>query len=467
VLLRSATAVAAALISVALSCTSGGSPQVTISQGGPDPRGDCAIGPVAPAPIPESESSLRPPAVDASRFATRWPIKHVVFIVKENRTFDNLFGRFPGSDGTTTGKMGDKRVSLDGCFLQALPADIVHTYPIALRSYNNGRMNGFGVSDLAKEYAYTQAGPADIPNYWSWAQDYVLGDNFFASAMGPSYPNHLFTIAAQSANTHDNPVISSDNYTMRRIRGRAKTWGCDLTPEEYVWVYPTHGRRTKEFPCWDIPTMGDRLNDAGIPWASYASPEDQQGYIWNAYSYIRHIRFTEQWQEHVFPVDQMVPDVEAGRLQPVTLVTPQFWLSDHAEVNICNGENWTTTVINAIMRSPDWKDTAIFLTWDDWGGFYDHVAPPQIDDFGLGFRVPLIVISPYAKRGFVDHEQNEFSSVLRFVEENWGIPPLTARDRDAGDLSEAFDFSQQPREPSPLPLRTDCQRATNSPSPTP
>jgi phospholipase C len=106
-----------------------------------------------------------------------------------------------------------------------------------------------------------------------------------------------------------------------------------------------------------------------------------------------------------------------------------------------------------------WNDTAIFLTWDDWGGYYDHVVPPQVDEFGLGIRVPLIVISPYAKEGFVDHTTGEFSSVLKFIEMNWGLPSLTRRDRSASDLSEAFDFSQEPRPPEPVPLRTDCEGA--------
>jgi len=429
----------------------------------PDPRvtygtdDGCSIGPVREVKVPEAKPVLRPPLVDASQLQTKWPIKHVVFIVKENRSFDNFFGKFPGANGTTTGKMDGKTVKLDQCFMQAIPTDIRHTYPIALKSYNDGKMDGFGVSQFAESFAYTLASRDDIPNYWSWAEDYVLGDNFFASAMGPSYPNHLFTIAAQSAGTHDNPVISGESYILRQTRGNAKTWGCDLTKKEFIWVEGPDGDRTKEFPCWDIPTQGDRLNDAGIPWASYSSPSTQQGYIWNAYSYIRHIRMTPLWQEHVFPVDQIVPDIRDGRLPPVTLVTPSFWLSDHPEINLCNSENWTTTVVNAIMESPMWKDTAIFITWDDWGGFYDHVPPPQIDRFGLGFRVPLLVISPYAKQGFVDHKQNEFSSILKFVGDNWGVPPLTERDRNAGNLSEAFDFEQPPRPPKPLPLRTDCQ----------
>lgn len=456
-----------------ISCNPGESPRSPSPTGGPhiDPRTQipidaCAIGPLAQVPIHDADPALRPPIVDASTFPTTTPIKHVVFIVKENRSFDQYFGMFPGANGVLdtrtaggelTGKMDGKNVPLTQCIPQAIPADIRHTYPIALKSYNHGKMDGFGVSALAKEYAYSVAREQDIPNYWSWASNYVLGDNFFASAMGPSYPNHLFSIAASSAGTHDNPVISGKNYSIRLGHGLAKTWGCDLSHKEYVWVFDADGKRSKEFPCWDIATQGDSLTGAGIPWASYASPEEQEGYIWNAYSDIRKYRETPLWQERVFPVDQFVPDIQDGHLQPVTLVTPPFFYSDHPEVNLCTSENWTTHLINAIMQSPDWDSTAIFLTWDDWGGFYDHVPPPQIDQFGLGFRVPLIVISPYAKQGYIDHKRNEFSSVLKFVETNWKIPPLTERDKNAGNLSEAFDFNQPPRKPTPLPMRTDCQ----------
>jgi phospholipase C len=155
-------------------------------------------------------------------------------------------------------------------------------------------------------------------------------------------------------------------------------------------------------------------------------------------------------------VDGLIRDISDNRLPPVTWVTPRFELSDHPEYSFCWGQNWSTRVIDAIMGSPMWKDTAIFVTWDDYGGFYDHVPPPQVDDFGFGIRVPLLLISPYARSGYVDHTLGEFSSVLRFIEDNWGLSPLTARDRDAQNLSEAFDFTQEPLPPDPMPTRTDC-----------
>ena len=231
-----------------------------------------------------------------------------------------------------------------------------------------------------------------------------------------------------------------------------------VDPEGYVASVP---------PCFDIPTEGDLLNRKDIPWAYYSASYVQKGYIWSAYDAIRHIRETDQWQRHVFGTDDLVRDIRDDRLPPVTWVTPRFQLSDHPEYTLCWGENWTAQVVNAVMQSPMWKDTAIFLTWDDWGGFYDHVAPPQVDEFGLGIRVPLLVICPYAKQGYVDHTTGEFSSVLKFIEMNWGLPSLTRRDRSASDLSEAFDFSQAPRPPDPVPLRTDCQGSPMDDGPSP
>jgi phospholipase C len=159
----------------------------------------------------------------------------------------------------------------------------------------------------------------------------------------------------------------------------------------------------------------------------------------------------------MFPVDRVVQDIEAGRLPAVTWITPRFELSEHPEYSFCHGENWSTEVINAIMGSPMWEDTAIFLTWDDYGGFYDHVPPPQVDGFGFGIRVPMIVLSPYARQGAVSHELGEFSSVLRFIEDNWSLGRLTHRDRRATPMLSAFDFSQSPRPPVPLPVRDDCE----------
>jgi phospholipase C len=233
-----------------------------------------------------------------------------------------------------------------------------------------------------------------------------------------------------------------------------------------VPVYMSGDEIQKVSPCFDFTTLGDELSSKSIPWVYYSARPRQKGYIWSAYAAVRHYRDNRSlWLRHIFPVDNLLSDINDGRLPPVTWVTPRFALSEHPEYNLCHGENWSTQVIDAIMQSPMWKDTAIFLTWDDWGGFYDHVPPPQVDSFGFGIRVPMLMISPYAKQGFVEHDTSEFSSVLRFIEDNWGLSQLTGRDANAVDLSSAFDFSQAARPPDPLPQRTDCKGPIWSPPP--
>jgi phospholipase C len=409
-------------------------------------------------PLPPMDYGARPERFDASALETLTPIKHVVFVIKENRTFDNMFGMFPGSNGVSMGlDQGSPRPLTRA--LDVLPADIKHCYECSLQAWNEGAMDGFAtISEAAHDYAYTQYLPEDLPNYWHWARSYTLGDNFFASAQGPSFPNHLYTIAAQSGGAHENPPQDPDVLRERhRSTGLFKSWGCDALESAYIQVTDSEGIEKKVAPCFDFLTEGDLLTDAEIPWSYYAATQFQNGYIWSAYTAVRHIREDrEVWQRHIFPVDEFVRHARDGLLQPVTWVTPRFEVSDHPEYSMCHGENWTTKVVNAVMESPHWEDTAIFLTWDDYGGFYDHVPPPQVDDFGFGIRVPLLVISPYAKQGFVTHELGEFSSVLRFIEDNFGLTQLTHRDRDATPLMSAFDFTQEPRPPDPLPLRTDC-----------
>jgi phospholipase C len=408
--------------------------------------------------VPPLELKGRPPVVDASRFVTRFPIKHVVFIIKENRTFDQMFGRFPGADGATVGLDRGVERALTRT-PDPLPEDIKHCYRCALDAWNGGKMDGFAtISEAAERYAYTQFLPEDLPNYWRWAQEFVLFDNFFSSAHGPSFPNHLYTIAATSGGAVENPLQDRDELRERhRTTGLFKAWGCDSLDTSSVTVLDSEGETTQVPPCFDFQTEGDLLSAADIPWVYYSAEQDQNGYLWSAYDAVRHIRARpEVWRTHIHPVDRIVADIEDGRLPPVTWVTPRFEVSEHPEYSFCHGENWTTEIVNAIMASPMWRSTAIFLTWDDYGGFYDHVPPPQVDGFGFGIRVPLIVLSPYARAGVVSGELGEFSSVLRFIEDNWNLNQLTRRDGEATPLLSAFDFAQTPRPAVPLPLRTDC-----------
>ena len=367
--------------------------------------------------------------------------------MQENRSFDHMFGTFPGADGVSVGWDHGTRRPLTHGTAQRIP-DLPHCWLCAKASYDHGKMDGFNQSDPADQYAYTQLWKEDEPNYWAWASHYVLADHFFSAERGPSYANHLFMISGQSAGAHDNP-------SRAKVRN-SLTWGCDSPPQEKVRVVTPDGVKWVP-PCFDIPTIQDRLDEGGVPWSYYAATSTQAGYIWSAFSSIEPVFKGPAWGEHVLPVDQVTRDVGAGSLAPVTFITPRFQLSGHPGSNFCYAENWATKVIDTIMRSPDWDSTAIFMTWDEWGGFYDHVPPPTIDGFGLGFRVPMILLSPYARQGVVDHKTGEFDSMLRFVEDNWGLDPLTARDAHAPTLLHDFDFSQTPTNPDPLPLRTDCR----------
>ncbi len=408
----------------------------------------------SPSPDPTRSPSVvttgTPEAFDATALDTMTPVKHVVFLIKENRTFDHLFGTFPGANGVTSGMASGRPRTLTRGTDGRVPGDLPHCYTCALAAWNQGEMDGFLQGEHAP-WAYTQLHKDQLPNYWHWAKRNVLFDNFFASAHGPSFPNHLFSIAATSGGAHDNP-----RRTPQLTHG-SNTFGCDAPPLQTVEVYDSEGRMKKVHPCFDFLTEGDLLNRAKIPWAYYAASEDQKGYIWSAYSAIRRYRMNpERWRRHMFPVDDVVKDIRAGLLPPVTWITPRFELSDHPEYDFCHGENWSTKVIDAIMRSPMWPTTAIFLTWDDYGGFYDHVPPPQVDVWGFGIRAPMLVISPFARHGHVSHELAEFSSPVRFIEDNWGLPQLAERDRMATPLLDAFDFDQRPRPPDLLPLPTDC-----------
>ena len=400
---------------------------------------------------------VAPQRVDASRFETAWPIKHVIYLVKENRTFDHMFGRFPGAEGAITGMDHGVERPLTRASSEAIP-DVEHCYECALEAWNHGAMDGFNRNPDADLYAYTQFQPGELPNYWHWAEAFVLADNFFTSALGPSFPNHLYAIAGQSGGTHDNPVQGLDALRERHTAtGLFKAWGCDSIDGAYVEVTGPTGSVERVFPCFGFRTAGDLLDEAGIPWAFYSATPVQNGYLWSAYSAIHQVRGnTKRWRQRVFPVDDVIDHIAQGLLPPVTWITPRFEVSDHPGYSICHGENWTTELVNAVMEGPMWRDTAIFITWDDYGGFYDHVPPPQVDAFGFGFRVPLLVISPYAKAGAVTSERGDFTSVLRFVEENWGLPQLTDRDAAATPMVSAFDFTQAARPPDPRPLRTDC-----------
>jgi len=360
------------------------------------------------------------------------PIKHVVIIIKENRSFDNYFGTFPGANGATYGMAGSKRIPLKHAQLES--QDLPHGFKESLEAIDGGKMDGF-YHLAAHDASYVQFHKEDIPNYWKYAQKFALADNFFSSMYGGSFPNHMYFAAASSDDIVGNPSGQKQH---------PQAWGCDSLPGTYViQVDPINGQRNNIFPCVDIPTLPDELNAAGHTWRYYSADRTAYGFIWSVLDAISHIRYGDQWSTNVLNVNNFANDVANGQLADVTWITPTGPVSDHPPMSVCTGEGWSVQIINAIMNSQFWDSTAIFLTWDDFGGYYDHVPPPNVDYFGLGIRVPLIIISPYVVPGTVHHTVFEFSSLLSFSEKLFGLPPLTQRDKEADDMMRAFDFNQK------------------------
>lgn len=326
-------------------------------------------------------------------------------------------------------------------------------------AYDNGKMDKFNLltdgsgkpaaTDPYANNSLTQLTQSDIPNYWKYAQNFVLGDNMFSSLMGPSFPNHLYTIAAQSGGVVNNPATDKNLGT---LFDKIKGWGCDVTGQQ-VPVKDANGKTQLQEACFDFNTLADELDAKGDTWRYYAPPSGVTGYIWSTFNAIKHIRYGPDWK-NVVPAVQFMTDAANGDLATVSWIVTPANVSEHPPASVCIGENWTVQMLNSLMQSPDWSSTAVFLTWDDFGGFYDHVPPQQIDGYGLGFRVPLIIVSPFAKQGYIDHVQYEFSSMLRFAEGQFGLPNLTRRDAGANDMTNAFDFTQSPRPPFVLTQRT-------------
>jgi phospholipase C len=381
-----------------------------------------------------------------------------VYLIKENRTFDHMFGRFPGADGATEGLTCDGRTVP----LRRAPDDAPgpdHSFQGGLKAINGGRMNCF--SELyggQRLQSYVQFQPDQIPGYWAYARAYTLADRFFSSTYGPTGIEHLFTVGATTDRFTDHeratpPGQFGDNgvpreycqdptermWSFRHLSARQEREAFAL--EEAAEV----GALKRRFwylrrACTDIRVLPDLLEAAGVSWRYYLGDND---YI-NTLALVEHVVFGPMYRK-VVDDSRFLQDLEAGRLPAVSWLIPDVEVSEHpAAGSMCEGENWTVQILNAIMRSPEWRHTAVVITWDDFGGFYDHVPPPHLDLYGLGPRVPMLLISPWAREGHVASQTLEFSSVLKMIETIWGLPSLTERDRRAGDMLDLFDFEGEP-----------------------
>ncbi|MGC1379408.1 MAG: alkaline phosphatase family protein [Candidatus Baltobacteraceae bacterium] len=402
------------------------------------------------APIP-----LAPAGMLQSLAATgSGKIEHVVYIVQENRSFDDLFQGYPGADTVSSGENSKgKTIALRPVSL-ANAYDIDHSAQSMFAACDGRgslpgtkcRMDGFNLEPYYggppdPQYVYVQHG--ETKPYFAMAHEWVLADRMFASQLDESFVAHQYIIAAQAQSSMNVPNFQ---------------WGCAGAGDDVVAII-TQERTLggTQRPCFDYTTLGDELDKAGLSWRFYTSKYVRftSGY-WSGYQAVKHIFEGPDWAKDVItPQKKFLTDVGRGKLASFTWITPLCPDSDHPACGGGYGPSWVTAVVNAVGESKFWKTTAIFVQWDDWGGLYDHVPPPFQNYDSLGFRVPLLVISPYAKRGHVSHVQYETASVLRFAEDLFGLDRLADADRRAASpAGDCFDFSQPPRAFVPIKAPT-------------
>jgi phospholipase C len=405
----------------------------------------CASGAQTSLPYMRGDAALR--AVDATGAGK---ITHVIYIVQENRSFDNLFQGYPGADTVSKG------MNSYGQTIALQPSSLKNVYVIDHSAYAmfaacNGtgslpgtdcKMNGFNNEPTyggPQNPQYVYVPHTESKPYFDMAHEWVVADKMFQSQLDESFVAHQYVIAAQAQSSVDLPA--------------SLLWGCE--GGKYDTVSTITQNRDPNGPaqqaCFDYQTLGDELDKAHLSWRFYAprygNDAGGNGGTWSAYQAIRHIFHSREWREKVIsPNWKFITDVRAGKLSNFTWITPECAESDHLECGGGYGPSWVSALVNTVGASKFWNSTAIFIQWDDWGGFYEHVKPPFEDYDGVGFRVPLLVISPYAKKGYVAHVQYETASVLRFAEDLYGLGQLAAADtRAASPAAKCFDFTQAPR----------------------
>jgi phospholipase C len=444
-----------------------------------------SMGPGPPATEP-------PSTVPASSLHGIHKIRHVIVIVQENRSFDSYFGTYPGADGIPMKHGVPTTCSFDPvtqrCLRPYYDTSTInsggpHNVGNEQADVNGGRMNGYvGQAVRAHSRRCNKAvldpsctidvrhpdvmGYHDyhqIPNYWNYARHFVLQDHFFASGDGWSEPNHESLVSAWSAlctsTTDPMSCRSSGDKTgqVHRQPGQPAYPWTDLTwllyHHDVSWAYYISAGQS---PDCSLGVMGCKFRPQ-----SATTPS-----IWNPLPRFTDVRQTHQ-VNHIQDTTLFFKAARAGRLPAVSWVIPNYAQSEHPPASIKRGQAWATSVINAVMRSKDWRSSAIFLTWDDWGGFYDHVKPPHVDSLGYGLRVPGLVISPYARQGFIDHQVLSPDAYLKFIEDDFlgrqridpksdgrpdSRPDVRETEPILGNIRADFNFHQRPRKPMVLKL---------------
>jgi phospholipase C len=360
------------------------------------------------------------------------PIEHVIVVMQQNHTFDNYFGTYPGANGVQKDtcvpvSLSNEKASCVSPFkiTNESITDLSHSDVIFANQFQKGKMNGFvdALNKLNQNGTLSMGyfDDQDIPYYWNLADEYVLFDNYFSSAHTGSITNRMF------------------------------------------WVSGRAGREFNRIPeggFGDIPTIFDKLQERGISWKFYIRNYDpslnyrkmkELDYLPPQIQWVPLLSFDRflddpELSSRIVDFSEYYDDLANGTLPAVSYVL-LLGATEHPISDPGLGEKATQTMLQALMQSDSWKSSAFFLTYDDWGGWYDHVPPPQVDARGYGFRVPTLLVSPYARKGRIDHTLLDHPSLLKFIEQNWNIPPLADRDAKANNFTSAFDFSGSPRPP--------------------
>jgi phospholipase C len=438
------------------------------------------------------------------------PIQHVIIVIQENRSFDDLFATFPNADGTTTGKgepMPESeastcakdnqqvvtqsnstvtltKVSLIGAGFPQYKnkagkmvdfgegTDLPHVYgwygitPF-LDEYDNANMDGFDLEGSGENgngstlctYPYQYVNPAAITAYWDLAQQYVLADHTFQTQGSGSFTAHQDLIAGGTAVNYSYGGYSNDSVIDNPSYW---PWGCDAPQGVITSLITTNLQYLQfkgPFPCFTYETMRDLLDAQSVSWKYYTvQVKGGNAGLWSAFDAIKAVRYSSEWTTNVTTSPTVIfQDIKAGTLPAVSWVTPDGQNSDHPDEKgaggkyVDNGPSWVANVVNSVGESKYWNSTAIVVLWDDWGGFYDHVPPPCLSKSqcrdsqgGLGFRVPMIIVSPYVK-AHVEHTQYEFGSILKYIEGNWSLGSLGTTDKRATSIGNVFNYNQKPR----------------------
>lgn len=374
-------------------------------------------------------------------------INHIIWIIQENRSFDNYFGTFPGADGfppsTCIPKMPGSRACVKPFHMpkNAPPCDLPHSWHSAHAAWDNGKMDGFVWAE-GTPYTMGYYDQRDIPNYWEYAKHFALADRFFSSLNGGSFPNHVYTVAAQSGGIVVNVwTLNQLEYVLDDSDGFNFASMVDLFAKSKVtWKYYE-----------ETPKPSGQIKLGILKGLNQVFPNPKKFSIWNPLPGFPQIRHNPALMAELVSLNQYFKDLNDHSLPQVSWIIPAFQDSEHPPASPQRGMWYVTNILNALMKSSYWKDSAVFLTWDDYGGLYDHVPPPPVDVFGYGPRVPLIIISPYAKPDYITQQTGDFTSILKFIEERYNLPYLTPRDHHASDMGDAFDFDQKPLPPFVIP----------------